>query len=429
MTKIAKISIAMVVAVLLIAGTIVSVLLLTGGKEPGLPNVDRTTKLSAPKNIVIDDDWVLSFDRVDNAIGYQVVIDGSKIEIIQNNSLDVSSYASIGLHSFSVRAMHNLASYHSELSDPVYKAKTMQLSTPGNVSLSGTLFSWGQVSEAKSYELMIVDGDNRITYFYASVTEYSLAEYLAQNSDVDRFTVKVRATATDRATGATNEYILDSEYSEEAVYLRANTVAAPVITKSFEDKVYQGEPKSISWNVDNFVQYYEVWLDGRALKRVELEEYETLTNYTFDLSIYAISDSLNKHEVQVVAVPKSQDVSQVITQRSNIISYAVYKKLGTVDSTSISIGKEGNYLVVSWREVPSAMSYSIEIQGKESASDPYRMFNSQTGIIGTRYTLDLETINTSYQDVQARIKACGQSGGYVEDAEFSEWSEALQVIW
>ena len=70
MTKIAKISIAMVVAVLLIAGTIVSVLLLTGGKEPGLPNVDRTTKLSAPKNIVIDDDWVLSFDRVDNAIGY-----------------------------------------------------------------------------------------------------------------------------------------------------------------------------------------------------------------------------------------------------------------------------------------------------------------------------------------------------------------------
>ena len=427
MSKRVKISIAMVAVLLLIIGGVIALVFFLNDKGKELEEIDLTSKLSAPKNLVIDDNWILSFDRVDRAIGYQIRVDGRDADIIQVNSIDVSKYATLGLHTFAVRAMHNLASYHSAYSDTVSKAKTMVLDTPSDVIMSGTLFSWGRVTEAKSYELMIVDDLGNITTDYSSTNEYSLASFLEQNPDVSHFTISVRATATDRATGETSEYIFPSEYSEERVYHRANTVDVPVITKSFDDVVSVDDTKSISWTVDKFVQTYQIWFDGRNIKEIQYEEFADFDTYTFNLSTLLVANSLGDHSVYIVAVPRSEDVSQVVTQRSNTLAYQVRSKLDAVNAQDIFVGKEGNNLVVTWQNIAGAGLYNVELRGRTSIQDEFKLFETRNNIDSDRVTFDLEAISTSYQDVQARVQACSNST-YVDNSDWSEWSEPYSTI-
>ncbi len=427
MSKGAKVAISMIVILLLIAGGVVALLMLFNDKGRELDELDRVNKLLAPKNLAIDDNWVLSFDPVDRAIAYYVLIDGQNVEVVQETSLDVSAYATTGLHTFSVRAMHSWASYHSDFTAPIEKKKYQKLATPGEVGMTGALFYWGVVGEAKSYELLIRDDKEQVTNYHSTATEFSFEEFLNNNPTVEHFSVSVRATSTDYATGLSNEYILSSEYSQEVTYHRANTVSAPVIIKSFEDVVNGAADKPISWNVDPFVQYYELVLDGRVVHTINEAEYLGLKTFSLNLKDFVAANTMVTHVVYIRATPKAEDVTDVIAQDSNQITYTVREKLGVVNAGDINVTKEGNFLTVTWNPVVGASMYDIQMQGKVTSLDEYKLFNTQLNLTDTRATLNLDEMNTPYQDVQVRVIARG-TGGYIDDGDWSDWSAAYSTI-
>ncbi len=431
MSKGVKISIIMVLILLLLAGAVVGGILILGNHSSELPDVDRTTKLEAPKNLAIDDDWLLTFDKVDKAIGYYILIDGQKNLMTKENSVDVSSYATVGMHSFSVRALHSLASFHSDYSEVKQKAKYLTLDTPTSTSLSSLLFSWGRVAEAKSYELLLTDDQGHETKMYSTYsTEISLEDYVAQNPDLMYFDVQVKASAEDRVTGTSNPYIRESEYSDKLRYYKANSISAPVIVADFDDTTYVGSTRSISWVITSddisseYVDHFEVWLDGRNLKNIPYAEFNGLSDYVFDMGVYPITDTLGQHEIYILSVPK--DGIGATSLRSNTINYIVRDKLASVDGSTIQINKEGSYLVITWDGNTRALGYSIEMQGRLSANDEFRSFEVKNDISDMRYTLSLDGMQASFQEVRARVRAIGQ--GYIDDADWSEWSSPYGTV-
>ena len=431
MSRGVRISIIMVLVLLLLAGAVVGGVLIFGNHSSELPDVDRTTQLEAPKNLAINDDWLLTFDRVDKAIGYYILIDGQKSLMTKENSVDVSSYATVGMHSFSVRALHSLASFHSEYSEVKQKAKYLTLDTPTSTSLSSLLFSWGRVAEAKSYELLLTDDNGHETKMYSTYsTEISLEDYVIQNPDLMYFDVQVKASGEDRVTGTSNPYIRESEYSDKLRYYKANSISAPVIVSDFDDTTYVKTSRSISWAITSsdisseYVDHFEVWLDGRNLKNVTYAEFNELSDYVFDMSVYPITDTLGQHEIYILSVPK--EGIGATSLRSNTINYIVRDKLASVDGSTIQISKEGSYLVISWDGNARALGYSVEMQGRLSASDEFRSFEVKNDISDLRYTLSLDGMQASFQEVRARVRAIGQ--GYIDDADWSEWSTPYGTV-
>ena len=432
MSKGKKIATLMIVILLIVAIAIGGVIAIVNNKGSGeLDDITRTEKLTAPKNLAISDDWVLTWDLVDRAISYYVVIDGQYNKIVQVNSLDVSEYGKkVGNHSFSVRAMHSLASFHSDMSQTIYKAKTMKLDTPSGVAISSMVFSWGRVSEAKSYELLIEAKDQTPVVQYSSSTEFDLSEYIATHPDVSRFTVKVKATALDRVTGTTNAYIEDSEYSETKTYIKAGSITAPVLRATFEneEKTQKGDERSVMWNIDPYVETYEVWLDGKLVESISRATVAGIEEYTLPLANYQKSDTVGDHSIYVVAVPVSEEGITTVKQQSNTLNYSVNQKLEAVRADSIVISMEGSTLIVSWEANPLATYYTINLRGRTSEADQFRVFDTMENNSGARYSIQL-TNEFGYREVQARVMACAQAGHkYIQNADFSDWSQSYSTI-
>ena len=427
--KIATLMIIILLVIAIVIGGVIAIVNNKGGND--LEDITRTEKLTAPKNLVISDDWVLTWDLVDRAISYYVFIDGQYSKIVQVNSLDVGEYGKkVGNHSFSVRAMHSLASFHSDMSQPVYKAKTMKLDTPSGVAISSMIFSWGRVSEAKSYELLIEARDQTPVVQYSSSNEFDLSEYVATHPDVSRFTIRVKATALDRVTGTTNAYIEDSEYSETKTYIKAGSITAPNLTATFEneEKTQKGDERNIMWNVDPYVETYEVWLDGKLVETISREAVAGLDEYTLPLSNYQKSDTVGDHSIYVVAVPVSEEGITTVKQQSNTLNYSVNQKLETVNAESIVINMEGNTLVVSWEANPLATYYTINLRGRSSEADQFRVFDTMENNSGARYSIQL-TNEFGYREVQARVMACAQAGHkYIQNSDFSAWSQSYSTV-
>lgn len=437
MSRGAKISIIMVIILLLLAGAVVGGVILLGNKSAELPDIERTERLAAPQNLAISEDWQLSFDAVDGAIGYYVLIDGQKNVTTKETVVDVSSFATVGNHSFAVRALHSLSSFHSNYSSSVERAKYMTLDTPGDTSLSSSLssllFSWGHVSEAKSYVLCLTDDLSNKTYLYSSyATEFDLANYLLENPNLQWFDVQVMASAEDRVTGVRNSYILDSAYSDSLRYYRPSSISASVITANFDEVTYVGTGRAISWVIQNeesdisseYVDSFEVWFDGRKIKTVEKSEFAALRNYVFDMSIFPTTDTVGDHEIYILSVPQEDVGSNSL--RSNSVNYTVRDKLARVDGETIQIGKEGTNMVMTWGGVNGAVSYTIEMQGRLSSGDEFRSFDTVSGVTDLRYTFSLAGMQASFQAVRARVCANGQ--GYIDSSDWSEWSAECSTI-
>ncbi len=433
MSRGAKITIVMVIVLLLLTGGVVGGIVLLGNHSKELPDVELSTKLPAPQNLRIDDDWILSFDAVDKAVGYYILIDGQIPVTTNETTLDVSQYATVGSHSFAVRAMHSLASFHSAMSDTKFKSKYLTLSTPTDVVLSEMLFSWGRVAQAKSYKLCVTDDMSGVQYYNISnATTYDLSDYLASKPDLQWFDVSVQASATDLVTGIGNAYLLDSAYSTSVRYYKPNSIDAPRITSHFAETDYIGASRAISWVIkdevqgisSDYVERFEVWLDGRNICNVEREEFLPLSSYVFDMGRFSATSALGSHEIYILSVPQAGVGS--VSLRSNAINYTVRDKLAKVNGSTIVIAKEGVNLIATWQGVAQAASYTIEFQGRMGVEGEYVTFDTVTNITDLRYTLGLAGMQSAFQDVRARVRAVGQ--GYVDSAEWSGWSAACSTV-
>lgn len=400
-----------------------------GGSEPG--DITRTEKLATPQNLRINDDWMLTFDRVSGAIGYRVYVDDQQqSETVYTTSFDAQKYASIGSHSFCVQALHSLGAFHSEISSKVYKDKTIKLATPDDVAISATIFSWGAVTEARSYTLLIEASDESPVIQYSTGYSYDLSSYIAEHADVTRFTVRVKATALDHSTGIGNDFILDSDFSAPRTYIRAGAITAPALSATFDQSavIQQSDAHSISWSVDTFAAEYEVYLDDALVRTVTQAEFVGQSSFMTDLGSILDADSLGEHTLYVVAVPVTIEGLTLSRLKSNVMNYTVKQKLATVARDTITIGMDGTTLVLSWGAVPLAAGYTVDIQGRATESDEFVLFTTKPNIVGTTASIALSS-DFGYREARARVMALAQSGHeYIQDADFSEWSEAGSTV-
>ncbi len=436
MSKNLKTAIIIIVALLFLAGSIVGGILIFGNKSAELPDGERITKLATPKNLKVSDDWVLSFDSVEGAIGYYILIDGQRTKIVTEPTANLENEtADVGWHTFSVRALHSLASFHSDYSEVKRVARKFVLDVPPSPSINtnALLFSWGPVSRAESYNLLFTDDKNGTETMSSSDTEYDLQQYIESHPNMKYFSVQVSASPVNRLSGNYNDCIEVSAYTDKVYYYKANTIAIPEITASgFEDGgiSQKGTKRYISWVVNDgdisseYVDHFEVWLDEqRCIAEIKSSEFDKLKTYTFDMSNYSATDVLGKKSIYVMSVPKSGIGAE--NKRSNLITYTVQDKLENVQN--IKISKSGDYLIFDWDEVSDAIGYSLEIYGKTSAESVFlKIGDTIKGVTDTRYTFDLSSSGATYAEIYVKICADGQ-GEFIIASDWTE-SEAFTTV-
>ena len=436
MNKGAKVSISIVAAIIVVLAIIGLVLLLL--RDNGsTPSGEMASKLNAPENVQINDDWVLSFSPVANAVGYSIYVNGNLRTTVQDTSVDVSRYtANPGSYSFYVQALHELASFTSNPSNTVSKDRLLQLDTPSNLIWTNTsLLSWGQVDNVVSYTMQIRYGDNIVEELYSTANEYDFANFFALHQDVNEFAISVKATSRNITTNVSNQYILESGYSEAQYYYRIRNIEAPEIRADFDTtQAMQGGEKIISWDTNYFVEEYYVLLNNTIVRTITADEFDGVDRFELDLNTLVyngenVGDSLGEHSIYILAQPRLSTGVVIPAQASNTITYTVVHKLDT--PSGISLYKEGSNLVIEWDDVDMASSYNIYIWGNIDPDNPnysYIRFLTNSGIGMPHYTLSLNNLDVSYKSFRVQVQACRNDYEYIINSDWSELSEEYSAM-
>ncbi len=466
MSRTARISIIMVIILLLVSGGVVGGILILGSKNADLPHVDVIKQLEKPLHVSVDNDWVLRFDKVEKAEGYQVAVgyktgnsnytwetetDLTLIDEGNSYKVDVSEYTQkLGDYSFQVRALHKTNAYNSDWSAEVEQTKEKRLSAPTNVWLNSTemKYGWDPVneSEVKSYLLEFVDNNNKETKYYIEAnssigTVYSFKEYLDKNPSITSFTVSVCASSQDSA-GNCIAYVKDSDFVGEITYTKAELLPTlSDITIDFgeikNDKltVYYDSVDSlnISWslldadnsisqNYDNYIDYFMIYLDQQGYKisadKLSVDLVKAFNNETTGAKL------LGEHTVRVEAVFKENVGAEPITKS---FKYSVRKKF---EMSNVTLEKYDLTLMVSWGSINNVNAqYELQFWGRNSESGDFGNLgeNYSVKLVETVYSQELEGSLEDYKSIKVKVRAVPRTAnGLYEESDWVE-SNILSV--
>lgn len=451
MSNSVKITIAIVVAVLVIASIVGLIFVLTPASKP---NNSLTQRLATPENVRINEEnWVLSFDSVENAQGYRIYINDADTFVSTSTSVSVQSYITrYAKYSFEVSAIHSTPDYNSARSAPVYGYNTTTLSTPLNLTWEGEELSWLAVENASSYSVMLTykpDGSNNemTTNILTHGNTFDFGALLTQApySQINFFELAVKASSTD-AYGNENDYIYDSAYSDPAIYFRTTSIDAPTIRISPDVRgqtSQQGTERVLSWDVDFAVDKYLVYVNGQLRKTVANDELEGLSSYSLNLNEImvdgvCITDTLGAKTIFVTAVPKTNDYYHIENRSSDLIEYTVVHTLSAPDAQSIKMSKEGENLVITWDTVEDTYgvntrytptSYNLVLLANSDIENPTFVARAPvTELLLPYYSIPLSELGALGVSFKAMISAVESKSEYILDSAYSEESEAYEAI-
>lgn len=135
------------------------------------------TKLGVPKNVKITGD-VLSWDAVDGAEGYLVIVDSAE-HATTVTSFDLSSLSlAVGTYSIGVKATANdlTSDVSTKVSYVVSDGLSETLNAPQNVKLSEGVFSWDAVNGATSYIVLVGTTEHNVSTTTFDLKNLNLTE-------------------------------------------------------------------------------------------------------------------------------------------------------------------------------------------------------------------------------------------------------------
>jgi len=465
MSRTARISIIMVIILLLISGGVVGGVLILGSKNADLPHVDVIKQLEKPLHVSVDNDWVLRFDKVEKAEGYQVAVGyktgnsdytwetKTNLNLIdEGNSykVDVSEYIqNLGEYSFQVKALHKTNAYNSDWSAGVNKTKDKSLPAPTNVWLNSTemKYGWDPVneSEVKSYLLKFEDNNNKKTEYYVEAnsstgTVYSFKEYLDENPSITSFTVSVCASSRDSA-GNSIAYVKDSDFVGEKTYTKAERL--PILSditidfgeiKNDKLTVYNSvDSLNISWsmldadnsisqNYGNYIDYFMIYLGQQGYKisadKLSVDLVKAFNNETTGAKL------LGEHTVRVEAVFKENVDAEPI---SKSFKYSVRKKF---EMSNVTLEKSDLTLMVSWDSINNVNAqYELQFWGRNSESGDFDNLGDDYSVklIDTEYSQTLAGSLKDYKSIKVKVRAVPRTeNGLYEESDWVE-SDILSV--
>lgn len=235
---------------------------------------DNAVQLTAP--VIELDGTVVSWDEVENASKYLVVVDEEEYDV-SSTSYDLKDLLE-GEYKIAVYALGDEDKYlKSEASNEVTLIREKITLTAPVIKLEGTVISWNEVLNATEYKVIFNEKD-----YLLSTTSYDLAD-LIKDLAVGEYKVVVHALGD-------SPLIEDSPASNEVLVKKAE-LAAPLIELT---------GKVVSWaKVPNAAKYL-VTVNGEEYE-VETTSYDLgeLTELTYEISVQALSDSLFYKDSQV----------------------------------------------------------------------------------------------------------------------------------
>ena len=207
----------------------------------GCENVGSET-LSAPANFKVETDGIISFEMVDNAEYYTIMINDTSLNVFpnadENNQVtrvdnvlkyDASRIFVLG-ESYDVKVQAKGDQKASEFSNLVSYTHAVKIDKVQNIKFNGTVLTWDSVEHANNYVIKILAPYDKISDDSASnVEKLSLTEYY---SSTNRFSFSSLTTSAGEYKFYINAISLEnnrvsSGYTNKTVYTHTINLETP----------------------------------------------------------------------------------------------------------------------------------------------------------------------------------------------------------
>ena len=319
--------------------------------------------LSAPQIEIAEN--IISWTAVDNADGYEVYENGSKIKSQAETTYTITQSVP-GTYSYTVKATSNDSNYtQSPLSNAVeYTVSAIQLAAPVLTRQDKTI-SWGAVENASGYEVY-ENGE--------LVSSQTQTGYTIEKTAAGEYKYAVKAVSSD------TKYT-ESQLSAEVTYIISTQLATPEIE-------IQG--KVISWEAVENADFYAVYEDGYVILPSWSGTSYEITQTLVGIHTYCIMARSNKSSVFLNS------------NKSNEVSYDVQP---TVLATPGGLTVVGGRLI--WGAVENADKYIVYEDGivvSEQADNFYPIpVNHDTGTFV--YTVKALPARNDNQHLESELSA------------------------
>ena len=232
---------------------------------------DETITLKAPENIVINGS-VISWDAVENATGYEVVVDNNTDNVISTvDAMYTENLTELGSHSIMVRAFCTLndEKIYSDYSTFTFDKK--EKLAMSSVTINGKVASWDAVENASGYYVKVINISSEVLY-EGTITETSYSfDESSVAADEQKYSKPALYTIYVTAKVAENETKYSDSNSAFAYYCVTTQVEKTSITAITST--------SVRWkamtNATGYTLYlYYVGANGDEL----VETYDSSTN-------------------------------------------------------------------------------------------------------------------------------------------------------
>lgn len=177
----------------------------------------------------------ISWSSISHSIRYDIYADGSLAGNTTSTSYDLSTLGlSVGSHTVYIKAIAASGYMDSANSNSVTWTKTQKLTTP-NITISGNVVSWGAISNASSYMIVVDSEDNTDV----TATSFDLSTLTLEDGS---HTVQVYAKGVspylDSNLSNSITYTVLSKWSTPTITLSEAVVSTPIVSGVTKYKVY-----------------------------------------------------------------------------------------------------------------------------------------------------------------------------------------------
>ncbi len=328
--------------------------------------VKKFEKLPTPTNLAVSD-GILTWDAVENAVGYVVTVDGmaSAEQVTREFTLPTE----IGSYEITVTAIANPADYKNSIASTVYEYSVAgPLSTP-EITIVNGVATWEEVSGAEGYLVVVTKDGSEIYNAEINTTSYTFP--------TDPATYVISIIAKGDGTTFQNS--------------SAGTDTLVILAKLSTPSNVKVEDGKLVWDaVENAVSYI-VYVDGTA-NPVSTNEFSLAT--LEDVAAYTLT---------VVAVADGENYVNSLT--SSEVEYVVST---TLSAPQVVVNKN----VIAWEQVDNATKYIVTIDGVDQAE--------QTALTYTLTATEAATYVIS-------VKAIADGKVYLNSVKSKEYSIVASV--
>lgn len=340
-------------------------------------------KLQSPENIVVSDEKILTFDAVNGALSYKVVINGVKIaDGTTETSIDLNPYLkSSGGYLIKVMAQGDNERILDGKFSSFYYENEPELSSPANLSVceidGEVIVSWDSVPYATGYELTVNGNTQKTELNQIIITDKVLV--------ADDYNIKVCAVS--------DEGFKPSGYSE-ITYSKRVELSAPLLMASENGK-------RITWEKEDGASLYAVTLTFMGKIIDERTEY---ADTFYDLTDALSKNGAGEYVLSVAALSNGNyDYSDT--------SYYTHKEFRKLAAPEITLSGT----TVSWNAVENAADYKVCVDG--------RVVESNLGATSFDFSDYIAESKTYFISV-----SCNANGWYLaSDAAETEYKNTVKL--